>query len=714
MEFLSIIALAGLVFLFIWISNLSNKIGDLEFKLRKLSEKPEKIKLTNKSEEKTSKNISNDKDLFPWDDFPSEKSTRSKAKNIKTPPEKPFKLEEFLLKKVIPIAGVITVILAVGFGVSLAFSNGLIGPVGRIALGIIFSILVLGLGEFLRPKYPKFFDKISATGIGGLLITIYFARNYDFADLSEPILTSNQTFIASVIIIATGIFLSLRYNARFLANFTILGGLIAPLMVNSDPNPTGLLSYLAILSVAGFIISLSKKWPEILGILFVGLISYEIGLLSLLCTEDGCNYSDKWFIWYLISPVLFLIFTFSLHFLIGSGGVIRNLKNNKEQKINELNLSTTFEVLLFVFSIFSANLIGYFVFKNQEWAHFGFFVLAQGFGFFFLSEIFKHKKLEIFKEISLSASIISILFATIWEITDSSPFVLTMLLTVEGILLSFVGKNLSERIFLFFGRLALIFSVFYLSKINEFSLNTIAVFTIISGLLYSIDKPKNLSNKIWAIVSVIISSLMIIIWSFETLPDFIGDSVRFLSFVLPTAWSIVLAYSIIKTKNNISRILGLCFIAFLCFIGLDGLANSTTTFESFSILILLLIGSFSVLSSFFLDEKELQTTFNMKRIATISVLTMTTAIILFFGGENLDEPIRTLFWVVWGGLLFGLGISKKWPHFRYFGLGMFFFLIAKIYLVDVWDWETLQRFLAFFCLGIALLGISFSYYKKQD
>ena len=54
------------------------------------------------------------------------------------------------------------------------------------------------------------------------------------------------------------------FSGGTLANFSILGAMIAPLLVNSDPNPTGLFTYLAVLAAAGFAVSLFKKWPEIL------------------------------------------------------------------------------------------------------------------------------------------------------------------------------------------------------------------------------------------------------------------------------------------------------------------------------------------------------------------------------------------------------------------------------------------------------------------
>jgi len=183
------------------------------------------------------------------------------AKLTKKKPAKEFHLEDFLGGKLFAILGAISIVLAIGFFTTWAFNSGVIGPKGRIAIEILFSLIVLGIGEFLRPKYPKFFDKITAAGIAGLLITTYLARNYEFEGLDYKLLTGHQAFVAYAFEVVIGIFLALQYNARFLGSFSIFAGIVIPLLVNSEPNPVGLFSYLSVLALAGFVISLWKKWP---------------------------------------------------------------------------------------------------------------------------------------------------------------------------------------------------------------------------------------------------------------------------------------------------------------------------------------------------------------------------------------------------------------------------------------------------------------------
>lgn len=80
---------------------------------------------------------------------------------------------------------------------------------------------------------------------------------------------------------------------------------------------------------------------------------------------------------------------------------------------------------------------------------------------------------------------------------------------------------------------------------------------------------------------------------------------------------------------------------------------------------------------------------------TILILGISTFSIFVFGIENLKEPIRTIFWLIWGITLFGFGIKNNWARFRYFGIGIFCFIIAKLYLNDIWKFETWIRFFAF-------------------
>ncbi len=709
MEFILFFGLVGMV---VWNFNLASRIDRLDalmtylrkqHKLNKKTstqKKPDKPKEAKVSTPPT--NIQED-DFFPWE------STTIKAKNtlkpsvasIKKTPEKAFHLESFLGGQLFAILGALSLVLTVGFFTEYAFSSAMIGPKGRIAIGILYALIILGIGEFLRPRYPSFFDKISATGIAGLLVTVYLARNYDFPTLENPILTSQQAFWSYFSIIGVGIGLSLQYNSRFLASFTIIAGILMPMGVNGNDNPVGLLAYLSLLAGAGFTISLYKKWPEILGFLFMGIMAYLIGIFIMM-TESKHN-------WDQITPLLFLTFTYGLSILLGSGGIIRNLmtKNTSSPTLTTID---TFEVLLFIAAIFIANIHGYNVFDNQSWDHFGFFVLAQGFGFFFLSELFKHKKLDIFQKIALSATLISIIFATIWEIGSEKSFILTLLLSIEGALFCFAGRATNELIFKVFSRIAIMMAFIYVFQIESFLESTISIIATIAVTFYTLSEAKYVWQKIWAAIGIILTSSEILFWSFDRLPKLINTD--FPSFIIPVIWAVGLAYSVLITRNNYSRIAGVIFIGITSLLAWSRFDHNQLI-DSQLILALLLGGKALILTTFFLDEKGLRPEPIVQRVATIILLGLATATVLIFGAENLNEPTRTIFWMFWGGFLFSLGQIKSWTHFRYFGMGIFIAIIAKLYLIDLWGWDGPTRILAFFALGLALLSISLIYHKKE-
>lgn len=629
-------------------------------------------------------------------------------------PSEPFNWEAFFGKKFFAWLGGSSLVLAIGFFATWAFSHGLIGPTGRIALGILFSIIVLGVGEYLRPKYPEFFDKVTAAGIGGLLVTIYLARNYDFADLETPILTANATFGALVATVATGIGLALRYNSRFLAGFSIVAGVVIPLFVNSDPNATGLLSYLAILAIAGFAVAVVKKWPEIQGVLFLGIGGYLVAVYGIettsTCIDVDCNEKTK--LWSTISPTLFMGFLYGLVLLLGSGGIVRKVREGLLDKVKDVEEAEIFEFLIFALSLLVANLIGFQVFENQGWPHFGFFVLAQGFGLYGLSEYFKNKGLEIFAQLALGATMVSIIFATIWEVGADQPFVLALMLLAEGLLFSFAGDKLSSWIFHLFGRIALVLSFLFIFEIDNFVEATLVVALYVIGVLYAAREVKTDIDKGWVALSVVLSTIQIFTWSFLRLDEYVEMDA--LLFLLPVLWSVGVAYSVLKTKHIISSFLGLGLIILLSFTGMGYAADGISKLlPAGCLFFLLLAGCFAVLSSFFIQAKDLEVVSEQQKWGAIATLGITTLLVLFFGAEYLEEPIRTVFWIVWGGLLLGFGSVNPWPHFRYFGIGILCAIIAKLYIVDVWNWEVMVRFVAFFALGLALLSISFLYAKND-
>ena len=722
-----IILLLAIIGLIVWNSFLSSRISELENKILQRNFYPEKDELKNQ-------NTAPEKPEVIFEKPVEKKSTENfREKNIQTieppkkekkPPTKNFSWEDFFGRKFFAILGILSLVCAIGFFSTWAFSHGIIGPKGRIVIGILFSLILLIVAELLRNKYPKFFDIISSAGIAGLVVTTFIARNYNFENYSENLITAQQSFIFYILEISVGIFLSLRYKSRVLANFSIIGGLLSPILMNSPSNNAiGLLWFLSILAIAGFIISIRQRWPEILGILFLGIIIFE-----------GAIFADSEL---KNSPVIFLNFVFFLHYLLGSGGIIRSIKEKISQdNFFKLSSQSIFEVILFVTSVLAANILGAGIFDQQVslinqldlvvknetnnfyeliiWQHFGFFVLIQGFILFFISNVLKKFKLELFQKILLLGTMVSIVFATIWEIDTKNIFILTMFLVAEGLLFCFAGNKISEKFFQIFGRLTILLAFVFSWEISmyDFWEKTFTMLFLVGAFIYSIHKPTKIWEKIWAGSSIFFATINILNWSFEPLSMLLSANIKFLVFIIPVLWASSIAFSVLKTKSDLSRIFGLIIMGLINLILFNTwLRPSSLLYVPFVSMIIVFIGHFTVLSSFFI--KNIKTLDITKKIATILILASTTLTILLFGGEFLDEPIRTIFWIIWGVTLLSFGFKFLWPHFRYFGIGMLLFIIAKIYFVDVWQWAIWIRFFAFLVLGIVLLGISFFYQKKR-
>lgn len=620
----------------------------------------------------------------------------------KTLPKKPlthsdFALEDFLGRKFFSILGIISIILALIFFSIWAFGHGYVGPKGQIAIGIMASLLFLIAGEKFRSQYPNFFVSLSSVGVAGLIATTFIAQNvYGF-------LSPGQSFFAYVTEVGVGMFLALRYDSRILGNFSIVGGLLAPILIQIvDINVLSLLSFLSILSVAGFFVSTQKKWPEILGILFVGIASFEIWILNMELLKQ--------------SPILFLSFLFGLHYLIGSGGIIRCIREKITQKISTIDSQSIFEILLFIFSVLCANILAHFIFKGQNWSHFGFFVLAQGFILWGGAELAKKHGLEIFQKLFLGATLATILFATGWELEAKNAFIFYLTFLVEGVLFCFAYQKTKEFVFQLFGCAALLLSYFAFYDILSVGSSFVAMILFWASLIFSMRNGlNNKFEKVWGFIAFGLASLTVLTWNFGIFDDLWTSETKFLLFILPVLFGSGIAYSSFKTKIGISRLLGAAFLGivhlYLFFYFIDTFVGEKG--GSFLAMLFVLMGSFAVLASYFLFPKEIPSSKTEQDVMTILTLSFSCLNGILWGSLFLDEPFRSAIWTICAVALLTIGIKNNWSYFRYFGIGAFCALIGKLYLFDVWGFVTWMKFVVFGALGVGLLFVSFWYQKNS-
>ena len=172
--------------------------------------------------------------------------------------------------------GAFLLLLGVGWFVSYAFMNNWIGPVGRIALGVLLGIGIIGLGQW---RFRTSTDQGSIfVGLGAvsILVTLFAARVvYDF-------FTPFTALLMMGVVVAYIAYTSVVYRNMSLSFMSLIAGSIVPfLIVSGEASFVSLFAYLFVLSL-GMVWVVSKTGTKellfaLMSILFLYSMPYTLG-----------------------------------------------------------------------------------------------------------------------------------------------------------------------------------------------------------------------------------------------------------------------------------------------------------------------------------------------------------------------------------------------------------------------------------------------------
>jgi preprotein translocase subunit SecG len=171
--------------------------------------------------------------------------------------------KDFMMK-----LGAFLLLLAIGWFVSYAFAENWIGPMGRIALGLLLGALMLALGAWRIQSFKHQGGIFAVLGSTTIILTLYAAREiYDFFTPA----TALALMFFSVVFVA---FLAVRYKSEPLAFAALVLGSSAPLLTNApSPDALGLFTYLLIIAVGTLWVVWNTGWtkltPVSLGLTFL-------------------------------------------------------------------------------------------------------------------------------------------------------------------------------------------------------------------------------------------------------------------------------------------------------------------------------------------------------------------------------------------------------------------------------------------------------------
>jgi len=163
------------------------------------------------------------------------------TKPVATPPNA---FVAWLTEDIFMKLGAVLLLLGFGWFVSYAFMNNWIEPVGRISLGVLAGVAIMGAGTWRIKEYRHQGGVLLVLGSGIVLLTLFAAREmYEF-------LTPAISLVVMFLSVAYVAFVSVLYKSDALALAGLVMAAIAPLLTNpAEPSILGLMSYLLIVVV---------------------------------------------------------------------------------------------------------------------------------------------------------------------------------------------------------------------------------------------------------------------------------------------------------------------------------------------------------------------------------------------------------------------------------------------------------------------------------
>ncbi len=173
-----------------------------------------------------------------------------------------FLKEDFLVK-----LGALLLLFAFGWGVSYAFANNWIGPIGRITLGLVTGLAFMAFATVWMKKQFHQAMIFLILGLGIFNLTIFAARF--MYDLMNPFFAMVLMFVAVAYVAG----ISVLKNSQNVALAALMFGGIAPLFTAGEPSTLGLFSYLFLFVIGVMWVVYVRQWHALT---FAALITVSL------------------------------------------------------------------------------------------------------------------------------------------------------------------------------------------------------------------------------------------------------------------------------------------------------------------------------------------------------------------------------------------------------------------------------------------------------
>lgn len=659
-----------------------------------------------------------------------------KKKVVPQPVIKPFGLvkekkkvdyEKYIGENLFGKIGILVLVVGMGLFVKYAIDKNWINEVFRTVLGFVVGGGLLVLSQRLKNTYRTFSSLLAGGAFAIFYVTVAMAYHY------YGLFSQAAAFVILVVLTVLMSLLSVVYIRRELAVIGLVGGFIAPFLVsNGMGNYQVLFTYLTILNVGMFGLSLYKKWGELPVIGFVATYVIMLGY-SLVADLDIAGNMQ------LIQLLLFSTL-FYLIFLLPVVSVLRTDNKKANQPLMMIVVLNNFIYLYFAlwylhelhlpynikgaFTLFIAlvNVCLAYAIRGKKSESGYLFTALVGMFLTFIS---------ISIPIQLEGSFITLLWATemvvvLWlfikfrqpvyaYFTQLLLFltVVSFLMDVEDVLTDgFVQPLLWNGTFAtgIFTGLAFGVFVWLMEREKEFFVQTpvlkyipFSVISLLAGcgvvyLSFIVDFYRNIAD------GSLSNSTCLAFTCFTLLLLLVGLRKRFpmerfsVVFAMMTGLSGCLFILLSRVANEC----GESALFLLQWISLAIVA-----------LHLFLLGKWYYRSFCF---RQKSTDWMTSFIAVASTILLAVAVhnmLYLFGWQNESSAALSISLSIAGFVQMAFGMRLHLKVLRMISLAVFGVVLLKLVIVDLWLLPTVGKIIVFIMLGVILLVLSFLYQKLK-
>lgn len=648
-------------------------------------------------------------------------------------------LEKFIGENLVNKIGIAILVLSIAYFVKYAIDSNWIGEVGRVAIGLVCGGILIGFAHRMRNSYNAF----SSVLVGGGLAVFYFTITLAFHQFQ--LFNQITAFIILIVITIFAVALSLLYNKQELAVIALVGGFSSPFMVSTGhANYNGLFLYLVVLNTGLLVIAYYKSW-RVLNISSFGLtVLVFTAVLSQLS-------APTYYIGFIYASIFYLLYL--------AINIAYNVRENRsfigsDFSILLINTALYFSVGLYLLTqmqleqyrgLFSSSLavlnlgLSYILFRNKK-VDTNILYLLIGITLTFVS---------LTAPIQLEGNQITLFWA-------SEAVLLYWLYLKSGIKLSRITARIvwvAMLISLFMDWMNIYSSSQVLPVLaNKGFITTLfsAIATFVLAVLVKRDDTEEeqydfkipvIHLQIIALVLLFLAGAFEVNHQFSTRYALIRLNVLYLMLYVP---AFVLVLNLLSNKVNtlflpwqaklgiIASAIVLYFFCSGAFFNLQQeilhkvphLANHFISHWVSVLIIAILFYQLIQLCRNNLKEASLTNATWLICASIVLFLSVDLSLasnMLFYSKANTINEIQRVYIktglpVLWGlssFVMMWLGMNHKDRTLRIISLSLFTLTLLKLFLFDIRNIPAAGKIVAFFCLGVLLLIVSFMYQKVK-